>query len=259
MIAKFLAVNVLVVLLLELASCHGTDRKRTGLPASEVPLTGVVESIFKAEPQEPRITSGEVQKPFEIILVKENQAEIRIVGVNSRNGRLDVVAEEILPGEKWKLLVTENPDPKDLQDYLNDVIEVHVRIGERLVTQTISLALRRKDRIEISPRIIYFRHSDLQGLRKNGIPVTKSINVMANRDPPYRFSIKEAKFNYSNSPFRVEIVPVQEGREYRLVVHIDKLPDLSKNPNQKSLKANLTVLTDDPKLLEISIRVVAFF
>jgi hypothetical protein len=103
--------------------------------------------------------------------------------------------------------------------------------------------------------MVYFRRPDFQALRDRGIPVSKTVEVKATLDPPYRFSIKETKFDTADSPFKVEIVPVLDGREYRLVVRIDEIPT---DPDRKSLKGNLTIFTDDPAIPEINIRIVAF-
>jgi hypothetical protein len=112
------------------------------------------------------------------------------------------------------------------------------------------------DRIELSPRLVCFRKKDLAGIEATGAPATKAVEVKASLDPLYRFAIRGLKWDGVEPPLGARIDTVEEGREYRLVISALKVPE---DPNAKSVKANLKLLTDDPELPEIALRIVAFF
>jgi hypothetical protein len=105
--------------------------------------------------------------------------------------------------------------------------------------------------------MLYFRRNDFQALREGGTPATKSIAVKANPPAPYAFRIREARMDDAGSPFKLRVVPVETGREYRIDVLVDRISDL-RDPG-KSLKGRITVITDDPDQPEVVIRCVAFF
>lgn len=242
------------------ADVVSNDPKQT---SARCTVTGAVEALLKVEPESPRITSvrGQGQGKLQLTLTRNLQTEMKVTGAKSQSGRLVVQLSEAQPGTMWKLDLTTNYNPKETQNYFSEVIQLEVMMGERKLTQEVTIAVQLKDRIEMTPRIVYFRKNDFQVLKDKGTPATKAVEVKANLDAPYKFAIKEAKFETPDSPFKVKIDPVvgKEGREYRLVVLVDKIPDTANDPTQKSLKGNLTVVTDDPEMAEINIRCVAFF
>src|SRR5262249_39927517 len=107
--------------------------------------------------------------------------------------------------------------------------------------------------------MVYFRKNDFQALKDKGTPAVKTVELKAALDEPYAFKIKETKLDTTDPFFNVKVEPVKDGREYKLAVTVDKMPDMQKDPKQTSLKGNITVLTDDPQMPEIQIRCVAFF
>jgi hypothetical protein len=242
------------------ADVISNDPKQSSLRCT---IAGTIEALLKIEPESPRITSvrGQGQGKLQMTLSRNLQQEMKVTGAKSQSGRLVVGFSETQPGTMWKIDLTTNYNAKETQNYFSEVVQLEVMMGERKLTQEVTVAVQLKDRIEMTPRIVYFRKNDFQPLKDKGAPATKTVEVKANLEPPYKFTIKEAKFDAPDSPFKVKIEPVvgKEDREYRLVVLIDKMPDFANDPNQKSLKGNLTVVTDDPDMPEISIRCVAFF
>jgi len=127
--------------------------------------------------------------------------------------------------------------------------------------QEIRISVHLTDRIDVNPRIVFFRKNDLQPLREEGTPVEKTIEVKAMFDEPYRFNITSAVCDHPQE-FKIQVVPVREGREYRLVVTVDKLPGAPQPPPdqvRRSIKGNITLKTDDAEMQEISIRCICYF
>ncbi len=229
-------------------------------PQARVTIQGEIEAMLKVDPENPRIQTvrgtGEAKTD---ITLRCTQPEMKVLNARSQSGRLVLELKETQPSSAYALGVKTNYGPKDTQSYFTEIIQVDIQVGERRMTQDINLAVQVKDRIDTNPRMVYFRKNDFQTLKDKGTPAVKTVDLKAALDEPYAFKITETKLDTTDAFFTVKVEPVKDGREYRLVVSVDKMPDLSKDPNQKSLKGNITVLTNDPQMPEIAIRCVAFF
>ena len=243
-------------------------------PQARVFIQGKVDSLLKVEPENPKITTvrGTGQVSTELTLTKNSQTEMKILGAKSQSGRLLLELKETQPGSLWNLQVKTNYSPKDTQSYFSETIQLDVQAGERRMPQEVTLTVQVKDRIDLAPRMLYLRKTDFQPLKDKNTPVVKSVDLKAILDLPYKFAVKGTKIDDPNPFFSVKVEPltertdpatkktepVSDGREYRVSIIVDKMPEL-KDQNQKSLKGNVTIQTDDPEMPEIQLRVVAFF
>lgn len=227
-------------------------------------IQGKIDSILKVEPEAPKIQTvkGVGQGSTEITLTKNAQAELKVLSARSQSGRLLIDLKEKQPGSVWTLLVKTNYGLKDVQNFFTEQLQLEVQVGaERKMVQEILLTVQIKDRIEIAPRSLYFKRTDFQPLRDKGTPVMKTVDIKSILDN-HAFQITNLKVEDPDNVFKVTKETVKEGREYRLVVTIDKLPPepADQKPQvQKSLKGNITITTDDPMMQEVNLRCIAFF
>jgi hypothetical protein len=228
-------------------------------PQTRVFIQGKIESLLKVEPESPKIETirGKGQGTLEITLTKNAQGEVKLLGAKSQSGRLNVDMKEVQPGSIWKLHVQTNYGPKDTQSYFTETVQLDVQVGERRMPQDVSMTVIVKDRIDLDPRVISYRKADFDALKSKNQPATRTVRVRTLLPDPYKFKIVNTKIDDPDNFFTYKIEPVQDGREYRLVVTVEKLPTLGKD--QRSMKGNITIQTDDPEMAEVSIRVLAFF
>jgi len=229
-------------------------------------IGGKIDSLLKVEPEMPKIHTVKGRGPgtTEITLTKNITGDMKVVGAKSQSGRLLVDMKEVQPNSLYKLAVTTNYGPKETQSYYNEQIQIDVQMGERKLTQEISLPVQVKDRIDITPRSVYFKRTDFQALKDKGTPVVKAVDLRPSVEEPYKFKITNTKLDDPDSFFKVNLETLKDGREYRLNVTVDKLPPETpaadgKPAASKSMKGNVTLTTDDPMMPEIVIRCIAFF
>ncbi len=231
------------------------------MPNSRVYIQGKVETIVKVEPQNPKIITvrGTGQAETEITLSKAVQEEIKILGAKAKSGRLALDLKEVQPGSLFKLLVKTNYPPDLTQSYFSENITLDVKVGERELSQNFYVSVQLKSRIETTPRMVYFRRTDFQPLKDKGTPAVKTVQIKAALDAPYQFKITSFKADSPDPFFKLGVQPVQEGREYRLTVTVDKMPEVPSERKYRSLKGNIKLTTSDPEIPEIDLRCVAFF
>ena len=208
-------------------------------PQFRVFIQGQIDSLFKVDPEQPRIQTvkGVGQGNLSLTLTKAIPAEVKVLGAKSQSGRLLVDLKEVQAGTTYKIDVKTNYGPQD-----------------------IPITVQVKDRIDLNPRSVYFKRTDFQPLKDKGTPVEKVVEMKAALDAPYAFKVLNTKVEDPDNVFKVKLEPVKDGREYRVVVTIDKLPPLPEDQKvQKSAKGNITLTTDDPLMKEISLRCIAFF
>ena len=236
--------------------------------AFRVFIKGQIDALFKVEPEQVRIQGvrGLGQTSTELTITKSVTTDLKLLGTKSQSGRLLVELQELAPATKYKLLLKTNYGPKDTQSYFSEVVQLEVQVGEKKMTQDIPVTVQIKDRVDINPRSVYFKRTDFQPLREKGTVVVKTIDLKAAvEDPAYKYTIKDLKVDDPDKFFKVTQETVKEGREYRIIVTVDKLPEAAvagtdaKNAPQKSAKGNITFTTDDPQMAEQSIRLIAFY
>jgi len=224
-------------------------------------IQGNIDAPLKVEPEQPRIQTvkGQGQGGTEINLRKNTPTETKVLGAKSMSGHVLVDLQESEPGSHWKLGLKTNYGPKDTQTYFNEKLELDIQIGERRLNQELYVTVQVKDRIELTPRSLYFKRNDFQPLKEKGTPTVKTVDIRSALDESHKFNITGLKIDDPDSVFKVTKETVKDGREYRLLVTIDKLPPEGDQKAQKSLKGNITLTTDDPLMQEISLRCIAFF
>lgn len=234
-------------------------------PQTRVFVQGKIDTLLKVEPEAPKIQTVKGMGEGKTILTltksstASSTADLKVLGVKSASGRLLLELKETGPGA-WQLSVGTNYGPKETQSYFSESIQIEIQIGEKKMNQEIMMTVQVKDRIEITPRSIYYKRTDFQPLRDKGTPAVKIVDMKSALPEPYKFNITDIKLDDPDKFLKVTKEAIKEGREYRLTISVDKVPESAQDQKvQKSLKGNITIITDDELMKETSIRVIAFF
>lgn len=221
-------------------------------------MEGTVATAFTVIPNLPRVecVRGEDECTLKVVLQRAVDEEFTVKGVKATNERVIPELIEKEAGKLYHIEVRANTESDNKNTYFSDRLEVDIVNAQgKAMTQNIPVTIRLKNRISVKPlRTVYFRRPEVQKLRSGGAPVTKEI-VVKSEVTRGDHSFKVLKVELSEDRFKTRIVPVQEGKEYKVEVQIDQLPD---DPALKSLKGDLIIHTDDPAQPKIEMRVLAF-
>lgn len=238
--------------------------------------------VLTLEPSSPRVDvlpdSPEGETVIKLTRNPDVKGQVRVVSVKSgEHLRLDL--KETEPGSTWRLLARASRDLEG-RSYAVDRIVLDVQVGKRRLEQKLHVSIHRPERIEASPRAVYFTRRDVRSLVPTRTPVSKTVTIGTVLAPPYRFRISRVRLEGPDAfeaLFKTRIEPAVEGREYRLVVELVSLPQWIESPGdaektEKMEKAEkidrggkptatksrlvsgtITLVTDDPKLAEIRV------
>ena len=225
-------------------------------PKQQVTIKGTVSTAFKAEPAAPRFEVLKGTKETKTVsLKKTSKMEFKIKEVKTQNQRVAVELKEIKADEEYELLVTANPDAQSKNPYLSDRIIVEVEGADgRTMSQDIPVTIRFKDLVSVTPRTLYFRRNEVKPLReKKTEKITKVVTIKSEGDDGHVFKITGVEV--TEKAFKPKIETITEGKEYKITVELDSLPE---DATVRSLKGDLKITTDEPSKPEISMRVLAF-
>ncbi len=224
-------------------------------------LTGpssTVDTAFAVPPIYPRFDNcaGE-QDGVEITLKRSVAMNAEITGVRVPNGRLIAELRTIERGEIYKIVVKPNPALQTKSVYVTGRIQIDVLLGNgKRISQDLPVTVRLPNRISSKPaRTVYFRRSEVRNLRTDASSSVVKEVVLTSKVSGGWYSFKVTKIEITEPHFRIEIQSVEEGREYKILIEIDSLPD---DPTRKSLKGNLIIHTDDELQPTLKLRVLAF-
>jgi hypothetical protein len=225
-------------------------------PKQQVTIKGVISTAFKAEPAAPRFEILRGVKSTQIVkLTKTSKMEFKIKEVKTQNQRVAVELKEIKADQEYELLVTANPDEDNKNPYLSDRIIIEVEGADgRTMSQDIPVTIRFKDIVSVTPRTLYFRRNEVKPLREKKVPtITKVVTVKSEGGEDHVFKITGVEV--TEKAFKTKLETVKEGKEYKITVELDALPE---DATVRSLKSDLKITTDEPSKPEISMRVLAF-
>lgn len=237
------------------ADIYSNDPKNS---RKRVYLDGKIATAFEYAPAYPRldILRGDENSSLNITLKKSVNMPFTITGVKALNNR---VQPELKPtadgGKTYELVVKPTSDPSGKTAYFSDRVVIEVEGDGKKMSQDIPVVIRLKERISVKPpRTVYFRRPEVQALKAGSGPVAKEVVVKSEvPGDDHTFNITEVEI--SESRFKATVEPVREGKEYRITVTIDSLPE---DPSVKSVKGDMIIHTDDPSQPTISMRVLAF-
>ena len=97
-----------------------------------------------------------------------------------------------------------------------------------------------------------FSRTEIKPLRDGKTePVSKTVEIKSLAGPEHVFKV--TKVDKQTDSFETRLETVTEGKHYRLVVLLSKLPDVS----TRTLREKIVIHTDDPSLKEIPINAIA--
>lgn len=221
-------------------------------------MDGNVTTAFTVSPTYPRLNTvlGE-DDTLVVTLNKAVDAEFKVTAVKALNNRVIPELETVVAGQTYKINVKANITGKTKSTYFTDRIQVDVEgANGKKMSQDVPVTIRLKNRISSKPaRTVYFRRPEVNALRTNAAaPVVKEVVIKSEvTKSDHNFQI--TKVEVTDAHFRTEVQPVTPGKEYKILIKIDALPD---DPTVKSLKGDLIIHTDDPSQPTIKLRVLAF-
>lgn len=227
------------------------DPKRPEIP---IRLRMVIRTIVDTEPTFPRLLwlPGAGPAQIAVTLSRAVPEDIKILKAENPRGRLTLDLRETEPGRRYQLLAKTDGLPED-REYSWERIELDIQTGGRRVKQIFCIVIQRRNRIELTTKYLHFGPADLRLLAEEGKPVVKTVAIKAAFPEPYRFKIEARHANRPKSFFKLHIEPVKEGREYRLVVTVDKMPSWPEDSKRKSLREGIVLTTDEPEQPEIKL------
>lgn len=225
-------------------------------PKQQVTMKGTVATAFEATPSSPRFEILRGQEEAQTVKLKRaGKLEFKIKEVKTQNNRVNVELKEIKKDEEYELLVTAGADTDTKNPYLSDRIVVEVEGADgRTMSQDIPVTIRFKDVISVTPRTLYFRRNEVKPLREKKVEkIEKTVVIKSEGGDDHTFNVK--KVSATEERFKIKLETVKEGKEYKITVELDSLPEDS---TVRSLKGDLKIETDDPSKPEVTMRVLAF-
>ncbi len=227
--------------------------------AGAEPLTltmqGSVEELFSTDPENPKVevVRGSQVPSGKLILRRTSEKEAKVLEITSESTVIKPILKEVEPGRTYEVEIgVELADSKRSYFYENLVAKIEVD-GE-VIDLPVRVTIVVKDRIDIAPKSAYFARKDTDTLKVPNAPaLTKDVTIKSLGGPEHKFRILEVVNAGTN--FATAIETVEEGREYKLIVSLPKLPE-----NQsRTVRDRLTIKTDDPEQPELTITAMGIF
>ncbi len=221
-------------------------------------IEGQVATAFTVIPNLPRVECirGEDECTLKVVLQRAVDESFKITGVKASQSRVIPTLKENADGKSYTVEVRANTESDNKNTYFSDRLLVEITgPDKKVMTQTVPVTIRLKNRISVKPlRTVYFRRPEVQKLRTSKTPITKEI-IVKSEVIRNTHLFKVTKVDSTNDAFKTKIVPIKEGKEYKVEVQISELPT---DQTIKSLKGDLIIHTDDKEQPKIEMRILAF-
>jgi hypothetical protein len=223
----------------------------------KVSMGGEVEPLFSYEPKLPKLTTvrGVPPEPLKISLSRSSKTyPVRVTEVKSKNTVLSAELAEVEKDQLYEITVKANLDDA-ARKYYYEQLDVKVESGPKTMEIPIRVSVNVKERIEVEPRnSIYFGRNETKTLESPGAPaLTKTLDIKSLGNEAHRFTI--TKIENQGGNFETKLETVTEGKQYRLIVSLAKLPE-GQQP-RKTINDKLILRTDDATVPEITVTALA--
>ncbi|MBI4604454.1 MAG: DUF1573 domain-containing protein [Planctomycetes bacterium] len=249
-----------VTLELDTKKLRGPTRRTTDIftNANSTPLRvsmgGKVELLLTVEPPDPRIdiVRGVSADPVKLTLRRSANAAFKVKEVKAERF-LTATLSEPQPGGPYEVALQANvgDDPGKLH---SEQVRIKVDANGKELDIPVLVSVSVRDRIDVQPRSsVYFGRNETRQLGRDGAStVAKTLDIKSLGGQEHRFQIMEVK--QEDPSFETEVETVAEGKHYRLVVRLAKLP---MDPTIRTVRDTITVLTDDPAVRELKVTALA--
>lgn len=220
-------------------------------------IGGKIDSPLAFEPSLPRIQKirGEDAPALEIKIRRTSQNPLTLTGVEvppTKKDLVDLALETVEEGDLWVLKVTPKiADTAGPYHYVE--VSVLSEIEGKKYPIPIRVSITLKDRIVATPTSVYFgaRHTS-QLKTSDAEPLVRNLEIKT-LSPDHKFQITGV--NVVGSTFQGRVEPIEQGKRYRLVVTLPKLPEVE----TRRVMEKVVVTTDDQMVPKLEIRATANF
>lgn len=230
---------------------------RSNASKGEVKLTmkGTVDPFFEIEPKAPKvhIVRGGTSEPLTVKLRKKTKADFVIKDIKTESKVLTASISEVEKGKLYEIELQAQSSDDDRKYYYENV-QVNVEANGQEFKIPIRVSVAVKNRIDIQPRTsVYFGRKDTQKLAKpDAEPLTKTLDLQSLGGAEHSFKV--TKISNQNPTFETKLETVEDGKHYRLIVSLSKLPEASK---ARTIRDTILIETDDPTVKELKISALA--
>jgi hypothetical protein len=219
-----------------------------------VSMGGKVEAFFVVEPPAPRIevVRGSAPQPTKVMLKRNSQATFKVKELKTESKIMKAALAEVTPGDLYEIAI--NADlGDDPRPYYYEQVDVKLDVNGKDFDVPIRVQVTVKNRIDVLPRsTVYFSRTEIKPLRDGKPdPISKTVEIKSLAGPEHVFKVTQV--DKQTDSFETKLETVVEGKHYRLIVLLSKLPDVS----TRTLREKIVVHTDDPSLKEIPINAIA--
>jgi len=225
-----------------------------GATPLRVSMEGTVEAFFSVDPPAPRIevVRGANPPPTKVTLKRSSQSSFKVKELKTESKILKTELVEVTPGDLYEINVGANlgDDPRP---YYYEQVDVKLDVNGKDFDVPIRVQVTVKNKIDVLPRsTVYFSRTEIKPLRDGKTePVSKTVEIKSLAGPEHVFKV--TKVDKQTDSFETRLETVTEGKHYRLIVLLSKLPDVS----TRTLREKIVIHTDDPSLKEIPINAIA--
>ena len=232
-----------------------TVRSNASQATVKLTMKGKVDPFFEVDPKAPKvhIVRGGTSPPLKVKLRKKTEAEFTIKGIKTESKVLTATLSEVEEGKLYEVELQAKSSDDDRKYYYENVqVDVEANGQEFKIPIRVSVAV--KNRIDIQPRTsVYFGRKDTQQLAKpDAEPLTKTLELQSLGGPEHTFKV--TKVSNQNPTFETKLETVEDGKHYRLIVSLSKLPAENK---ARTIRDTILIETDDPTVKELKVSALA--
>ena len=220
-----------------------------------VTMQGSVEQVFGTEPQHPKIevVRGSEVPSGKITFRRLTEKPARILEVTTSSTVIKPTLKEIEPENLYEVDIDVELNTNK-RNYFYENMTIKVEANGEVIDLPVRVTIIVKDRIDVSPKSAYFPRKDTDTLKVPNAPaLTKELNIKSLAGSEHSFRITEI-VNPGNN-FTTELETVEEGRHYKLIVSLPKLPA----KQSRTVRDRLIIKTDDPNQTELKVTAMGIF
>lgn len=221
-------------------------------------VEGEIEELFTIDPPFPRIDvvrAHTEDKQFGAVLDLEATAG-RKVTLEPFKAAAQLVTselEEVESGTRFRLRMKAHTSSRDA--FQKETLGTEVTVNGETLPFVIPVTIILKERIDVtpSPSVFFPRKATGALADASHAPIERELEIVSIGGAKHRFEVLEA--TTQSERFEARVAPILQGKSYRLTVLLKKGPA----EGERVVKDAVEVVTDDPEVPTITIRISAQF
>ncbi|HVR76169.1 MAG TPA: DUF1573 domain-containing protein [Planctomycetota bacterium] len=226
-------------------------------PPLKVTMKGKVDPFFTMEPTAPKldVVRGVIPVPTKVTLKRSSKVELKVKELKTESKVLQPTLNEVTPGEVYEVVLAASLT-EDPRKYYYEEIHIKLDVDGKELDVPIRVSVTVKDRIDVQPRTsVYFSRNETKALKEPGSSaLSKVLEIKSLGGPDHVFKLTGVKQQGQTPNFDTKIETVTEGKHYRILVQLSKLPEDTK---LRTLRDTIVIQTDDPTIKELKVTALA--